>query len=73
LPLLFKTFPTANYTEVKAQINILLTTVKSIETKKMLVSVENSLIDTQISNASTDEIKQSLLKEKETINKGEKK
>jgi len=73
LPLLFKTFPTANYTEVKAQINMLLTTVKSIETKKMLVSVENSLIDTQISNASTDEIKQSLLKEKETINKGEKK
>ena len=34
----------------------------------MLLNVENNLIDMQILNASSDEIKQSLLKEKETIN-----
>jgi hypothetical protein len=43
LPLLFKYFPSASYSELKSQVEMLLSTVKSNEIKQMLLKVKDSI------------------------------
>ena len=42
-PLLFKYFPTANYSELKSQIDLLLPTVKSSELKMVLLHIKEDI------------------------------